>query len=435
MRYTLPRVFSESEIKFITIEEVKRALEENEFDTLMQLYHLFLHRDLKIAEGVEKRRDAILALEWSVEGGGKFMEQFLERFNLQSLLRHLTDAIYYGYAVIDMAWEIQEGYLYPHIKKIPPLALRYDSLEEEFYFLGKESQKIPLRSIQNKILFYNHTASEQIHNENLAFKILFYAILKHTAITFNMQYFDSLAIPPLIVKGSELGTEQKIQELIDEIVRLKSNSFGIFNDTITIESLKASNQADFLSLIRYFDDLIAQYITGGVLTGDVKGGSYALGKEQAKRLKEKVKGDAKLIESAVNGFLETVLRRNVANPKPVQFRFLLDDKEDRKELVSLIATLSQSGYEVQSDYIEEKLGIPIKRRAIEHNRAKALSYQEAQLRNLPDVEGIEEVSKILAQCSSFEEALSLIERMDNPKLEAALERLIFANSLLGALEE
>ena len=453
MKYNLPSLMYENDLYFITIEDVKEAIALNDFEKLMNLYYLFYTRDLKIAEGVDKRRDGILALNYKIENSNPFIEKFLKDFNIKRLIKQLSDAIYYGFSVVDVAYYVKDNILYPKPKKISPLALKYDELKEEFYFIEKNTSKeIYLKEIEDKIIFYNHTGSEKIHNENLAYKIIFYAILKHTAITLNMQYFDSLAIPPLIVKGGG-DDEEKVRELLGQIANLKSNSFGIFPDNITIDSLKVSNQADFLGLINYFDNLIAHYLTGqGTAADGSKAGSYALSKTTNERLKEKIKADAELIEEEVTKFLNKLIKINT-NYKEVKFEFIFENEVNKKELSQIIKTLNDSGYEVDEKYISDTLKIPVKKSSqvqsykVQENNSqfsilnsqfkKPLSYQEDQLLNtdLSDIKDeLNIVYKILNECNSYEEALSKIEKFDNPKLEEALERIIFANSLLGMLE-
>ena len=440
MKYNLPNLNYENDIYFITIESVKEAIAENDFELLNNIYYLFLNRDLKIAEGVEKRKDAILSLDYTIENENPFIKDFLKSFNIKKLIKLLSDAIYYGYAVIDLAYEVKNNLLIPKLKKIPPLALKYDSLQEEYYFLEKNTlNKIFLKNIEDKIIFYNHTGSEKFFNENLAYKIIFYAILKHTTITLNMQYFDSLAIPPIIVKGAG-DDEEKIKELLTQIANLKSNSFGIFPQDLSIDSLKVSNQVDFLGLINYFDNLISHFITGqGSASEGSKSGSYALSKTTQNRLFEKVKADASMIEEEVTKFLNKLIKLNT-NYNEVKFKFIFKDEVNKKELSNIIKTLTDSGYEIDEEYISNTLKIPVKKKTQKeiNSKLKPLSYQEDQLLNtdLSNVKKeINEVYKILQNSSSYEEALSKIEKFDNPEMEKALESIIFANSLLGRLEE
>lgn len=410
-KFSLPKLEINNAISYLTIEEVKQALAQNDFDRLNQLYYLFISRDLKIAEGVEKRKDAILSLDYKIDNYHKLLDEI----NINDLIKSLLDSIYYGYAVVDIRWDTTTGLLIPtEFKKLHPLSLRKldNTIDEYYYFYEKNSlQEIKLEEVKEKIIFHNHTKSEHIHTECLAYKIAFYAILKHTAIVYNMQYFDSLAIPPIIVKSSSIDDEKSLNDLIAQLQNLKSNSFGIFNENIDIQTLlKQGSQTDFLSLINYFDNLISLYITGLGLGGEgSKAGSYALSQTSQNRLYEKTKADATILADGITQFLNRYLSYNVAQFQKVEFSFIYD--EDR----------------VQSEKNAKKTT----------QTSKPLSYQEhhLEIESLTDVKDeLNDVYKIVKECNSYEEALSKIEQFDNPKMEQALERLIFANQLLGKFE-
>jgi len=418
--FNLPKLEVNRELSYLTIDQVKKALAGNDFDTLNQLYYLFINRDLKIAEGVEKRKDKLLSLEWEL----KNHHPLLDEININDLIKSLQDSIYYGYSVVDISWETDSGLLIPtEFKKLHPLSLRKwdNTVDEYYYFYEKNSlNEIKLEDVKEKILFHNHTKSEHIHTEALAYKIAFYAILKHTAIVYNMQYFDSLAIPPIIVKSSSVDDEKSLNDLIAQLQNLKSNSFGIFDENIDIQTLlKQGTQTDFLSLINYFDNLISLYITGlGIAAEGSKAGSYALSQTSQNRLDEKVKADATILADTITEFLNRYLSYNVSNFKRVEFSFVF--KED-------------SGVETS---VPQK---PTKEKNAKSSilKPKTLSYQERhlELNPLTDVKDeLNEVYKILKECNSYEEALSKIEKFDNPKMEQTLEQLIFSNHLLGELE-
>ena len=410
-KFSLPKLDINNAISYLTIEEVKQALAQNDFDRLNQLYYLFISRDLKIAEGVEKRKDAILSLDYKIDNYHKLLDEI----NINDLIKSLLDSIYYGYAVVDIKWDIKDYYLIPtEFKKLHPLSLRKwdNTIDEYYYFYEKNSLKeIKLEEVKEKIIFHNHTKSEHIHTECLAYKIAFYAILKHTAIVYNMQYFDSLAIPPIIVKTDAMDDEETLNDLIAQLQNLKSNSFGIFPQNLNIETLlKQGSQTDFLSLINYFDNLISQYITGlGLSAEGSKSGSYALSQTAQNRLIEKVKADATILNDTITSFLNRYLSYNLKEFKKVKFKFIFKEEEIVIE----------------------------KNKKNSNTNSKPLSYQEhhLELDDLKDVKDeLNTVFNIVKESNSYEEALSKIEQFDNPKMEQALERLIFANQLLGELE-
>ena len=345
--FNLPKLEVNQELSYLTIDQVKNALSQNDFDTLNQLYYLFLNRDLKIAEGVEKRKDKLLSLEWEV----KNYHPLLDKININNLIKSLQDGIYYGFSVVDISWETESGLLIPkEFKKLHPLSLRKwdNTIDEYYYFYEKNSlNEIKLEDVKEKILFHNHTKSEHIHTEALAYKIAFYAILKHTQIVYNMQYFDSLAIPPIIVKSSSIDDEKSLNDLIAQLQNLKSNSFGIFNENIDIQTLiKQGSQTDFLSTINYFDNLISLYITGlGIAAEGSKAGSYALSQTSQNRLEEKVKADAAILSDTITEFLNRYLSYNVSNFKKVEFRFIFK-KDSEGRIEDLGGRIEDSGSKV-----------------------------------------------------------------------------------------
>lgn len=411
-KFNLPKLDINTSISYITIEEVKNALANDDFDSLNQLYYLFINRDLKIAEGIEKRKDKLLSLEWEI----KNRHPLLEKISINELIKALLDSIYYGYAIVDIDWEVRDNLLIPSaFKKVHPLALRKwdNTIDEYYYFYEKNTLKeIKLEDVEKRVLFYNHTKSDYIHTEALAYKIAFYAVLKHTAIVYNMQYFDSLAIPPIIVKSSSVDDDKSLSDLISAMQNLKSNSFGIFDKEIDIDTLlKTNSQTDFLSLISYFDNLMSLYITGlGTAAEGSKSGSYALSQTSQNRLEEKVKADAGILQESITLFLNRYLGYNLREHQEVEFVFLFEDTAPTTKEANSKGTDTTS---------------------------KPLSYQEQQLKldHLTAVKGeLNTAYKILEDSSSYEEALSKIEGFDDPELEKALERLIFTNAIVGEIE-
>ncbi|SFP60834.1 phage portal protein family protein [Hydrogenimonas thermophila] len=437
--FNLPKLEVNRELSYLTIDQVKKALSQNDFDALNQLYYLFINRDLKIAEGVEKRKDKLLSLEWEL----KNHHPLIEKININDLIKSLQDSIYYGFSVVDIGWETDSGLLIPtEFKKLHPLSLRkWDNTVDEYYYFHEKNSlnEIRLESVKEKILFHNHTKSEHIHTEALAYKIAFYAILKHTAIVYNMQYFDSLAIPPIIVKSSSVDDEKSLNDLIAQLQNLKSNSFGIFNENIEIQTLlKQGTQTDFLSLINYFDNLISLYITGlGIAAEGSKAGSFALSQTSQNRLDEKVKADATILADTITEFLNRYLSYNVSNFQRVEFSFVF---ESETKVSSPNSGAGTSVPQNQNSGVETSVPQkPTKEKNAKSStlKPKPLSYQERHLdlNPLTDVKDeLNEVYKILKECNSYEEALSKIEKFDNPKMEQTLEQLIFSNHLLGVLE-
>jgi phage gp29-like protein len=417
----LPRLDNRTDIKFITIEQVKKTLTNNSFEELMNLYYLFLNRDLKIAEGVEKRRTNILNLEYEIHNSNKFIDDFLKDFDIYRLLHTLSDAIYYGYSLCEIVYDIKDGKVLPKgIKDISPLAVQYEEWEDEYFLNDYEFNRTNIKDIDSrKLIFYRHSSEvNYLQNSSNAYKMLYYAILKHTVMGYNLQYFDSLAVPPLIVTSSDLNDEKKIQELSTQLMSLKSNSFGIFSENEKIDTITVSNKANFDTTIKYYDNIIAQFLTGGsVISDGSSGGSYSLAQSQERRLMEKTKFDARLIENEVTRFLNQVLSINFESFEKVKFEFIYP-------------TVTKEEPTQQKEFNSKKANQF-------NNKDKPLTIQEKQLSNTnlnPIQREFKEALKILQNSSSYEEAVEKIEKLDNPKLEQMLENIIFGSIIEGLSE-
>ena len=455
----LPSITPEREAQFITIDRVKAALASNDFTEIISLFTLFGERDLKIAEGVEKRQNAIVGLTPVINAGAKekkILDALFEQVGHSEWLYALSEGIYYGYAMLELDWTAKEGMLLPQeLIHHTPTLLRYDEKRQEHYIPAKGEKKLYTEALWPRLMFYKHVKKgDLIQNRALAYKLLYYALLKHITIGYNIQYFDSLSVPPLIIKSAELSDEEQIKALTDALMALKSNSYGIFPGGIDIDSLQVGSQADFLSLIEYFDSLIAQYLVGATSISDGKAGSLALAKMQNDRFLEKITFDAKRIAEGYAQVLNTILSLNLPNFTPVTVTLPVQKESTPEEFAGIIKKLSDSGYEVDTKQIEQKLGVKLTRSTkTEHNqttksynhtqsaktegRALPLSIQE-QILQEEDLEPLKEeigaVMEILESCASYEEALIAIEQWDNPKMEEALLRLMTNSEIAGMIE-
>jgi len=447
----LPPIRPQREAEFITIDRVKAALSTNDFKEIIELFELFLDRDLKIAEGVEKRQNAIVGIKPVITAGAaekRVLDRLFEQVPLSEWLYAMSDGIYYGYSLLELEFEAMDGMVLPSgITHHAPTLLHYSDKKETHYIATKKEKKLYIPDLSPRVVMYRHAKKgDDIQNRALAYKLLYYALLKHVTIGYNIQYFDSLAVPPLIIKSADISDKEQIEALTTALMALKSNSYGIFPGDIDVDSLKAGTQADFLGLIEYFDGLIAQYLVGATSISDGRAGSLALARMQEERFQEKIAFDAKRIEEGMSDILNLILSLNLSSFTPVTFELPITKETTPEEFATIVKDLSAGGYQIEEEEIEKKLGIKIKRNPLKEKNHKEYNSKlpekpftlQEQLIDAEDMEPIQEelhqAYQILEQCSSYEEALIQIEQFENPKLEEALRRLIFANDLVGTME-
>ena len=234
--------------------------------------------------------------------------------------------------------------------------------------------------------------------------------------------------------------------MAEELYSMLSGDVAVIEDEDNIELITPTDKGAFKEILTYIDNQIRQAIIGTNLTSNVEGGSYAATKAHTETSNDIALGDSILVKSAIKSLITLFKELNQID---TQIEFKLKDQDDPNiDIASRdvnIKNLLGDKYTFTKDYLVKTYGIEIEEqknpttlqnKATFINSAKPLSYQEAQpLDTTSLTKEQEELFKILQNSSSYEEALSKIEKFNNPKLEEALEAHIFANGILGFLEE
>ncbi|ODS24183.1 hypothetical protein AB835_04705 [Candidatus Endobugula sertula] len=352
----------------ISIDRIKTILEEEDFGELQSLF-FYMMRDLKVASAVFSRREPLLALDYKITTENKDFAEWLEGedVDLEELINLLSFSVYYGVSLIDVTYDAVAGVstptlLAPNFELISPRFLyahKDKTLKKtiDHLYIKQDGKKRFISKLDpNYAVFHKHAVDiGEITDFSLASKLVWYFSLKHIALAHNLQYFDAVATPPLIAKTS--GEED---DVIEALYQLKSASVGVFGEDDVIEYLNVSNKAEFLKFIEYIDSQITTTILGNTLsTGDGKTGSYSQSKTHENRQTEKLRFDAKLIAKTITSFLRGLERLNFANPTKTKFKFDLKEDEDLEKLSRVVKNLSDSGYDLEEEGIEDTFGFKI----------------------------------------------------------------------------
>ena len=453
----------------ISAEKIKRVLEEENFSELQSLYY-FMMRDLKVASTVLARRTPLLGLEHTVVGDNlKFIEWLKTSVNLEELVNQLSFAVYYGVSLIDVRYSVADGKLVPDFKLVSPRYLRAHRNKVlkttlEHLYIKQGDKKLLINKLDpDKRIFHKHPIDiGEITDFSLASKLVWYFSLKHLALAHNMQYFDNVATPPLIVKTSSDNEDA----LVDTMYGLRSSCMGVFGKDDIVEYLNVTSRADFLRFTEYIDRQIATLVLGNTLsTGEGSKGSYSQSKVHENRQLEVLGFDTRLIAKTVTDYLNRLERLNFANPKGVIFSFNLKVKKDLKELSEVVKNLSDSGYELDQEDVETQLGFKItgkkepKTQAdnsilpqpgiltpgsissnSQQNQGKAHDILDTKQPNTGNLEKalVRHIETLLEDANSYDEAhnalLDAYPQFPIDELEAALFKAVANSALLAEAE-
>ncbi|KJY83291.1 hypothetical protein TW81_09855 [Vibrio galatheae] len=369
----------------IDIAEIKDALENEDFAQLQSLY-FFMMRDIKIASSVLMRKQPLLSLPYRIETDNEEFAEFIKNHvDIDALLNSLTHAIYYGVSLVDVDYRVIEQKLAPSFRHISSRYLYADKEDGKLkptidhLYIKQGSDKLYLSNLQpERRIFHKHPIDiGEITDFSLASKLVWYFALKHITIAHNMQYFDAVATPPLVMK-----TDSDEEEAVEMLYTMKSQSVAAIDkeDSISYLTLTQGSKAEFLSFINYIDSQITTLILGNTLsTGDGKTGSYSQSKVHENRQKELKSFDARLIGQTITDYLNELEKMNYGTPKGVRFVFDLTEKKDLKELSEVVKNLSGAGYEIAPEEIESQFGFKVKLKQTETQSTPSLDTNARQV--------------------------------------------------------
>ncbi|MGP1450857.1 MAG: phage portal protein family protein [Wolinella sp.] len=443
----------------IDIKKILAAQRGENHDELIALYHIFLQRDLHLSSEMLKRRIQLLSVPFFIECEDseirEFLECYLKEISFVNLIFDLSSAIPYGFSCVDMVYsplELGGKHFYAPLsfEVIHPRFFRWNETFRRFEISQDSNVRLNPKEMGEKLLFHEHRSdSGDMGDYALMNRLLFTCALKHAAISANMQYFENLGVPPIIVQYDS-DDEEMLRRILQQMQNLRGNSAGVFPKDALIQLLegKAGN-ADFLAFIEYCDTTISRYILGNTLSGAKEGGSYALGRVHDGRRKDFLTFDCRLIENSIQNLLKRVVKLNFSRTVPFAFKFDNSDEADEKLLSEIYKNLSDSGFEIPIEHIEKIFSIQGIKKAPENK----LSHMEKNSREkrLPlsrldrgiaheinrarfDAKAI--VDSILKNAESFEDAYDAILEFDGEefvKLEEALSHALANSALYGAI--
>ena len=474
---TLPKSGKNEAVTGVTIKQVKEMLHSDDLSQVVKLFSLMTQRDLHLSGALSSRRDQLQSLPFTIEGdseASKFALAYLEGIEFNLLLQDLSSSLEYGFTVLDLNWDVQtindKPYFVPVRQKM--LSARYFNYDdkkltdkEALYFkVGDKKKYLSSYDTRKMLLHLHKTDTEHITRYSPLYKAAWFVALKHQVIASNMQWFDALGVPPLII-NQDTADEKDLESVLYQALSLRSNAVGIFPKGVDAKLLTdgMGSKSDFLNFINYIDKQVSFFITGQTMatTSDGKG-SHALAKEHANRLTEKQTFDAKLIGKTLTDFINMVVEQNFPTPKKLVFKFVIKEQRNLKEASEVVKNLEGAGFEIPAKHIEKEFGIEgVKRKQAtntapncrvglptEHNASQAVDLSTLPLDktaaevakadlNSVEVTLMERFLKVLETAESYEEAFAILstdESVDTDELETLLAQYI-ANAHLQGLDD
>lgn len=374
-RFLLPTGFKSSDYEAVSISvsHIKSALYSSDISELLQLYATLIQRDLTLSSALNHRKQQLVNLPFTItdKDNEKAWQSILPHLKIPTLISRLGVAIEYGISITDMTWnevlaDDNKTYFLPiDFHTIAPLNLGHDTqvktgIDDALYLTSSAGKKSTLSSYSPaKLLVHYHPADDtHINRYSPVYKTAWLVALKHHALSRNIQYFDALGVPPLIVK-LDTYDEDELKAVLAQVMQTRSEvSSCVLPKEAEIDVLKGQGtKTEFLEFIKYVDEQIQLAINGNTLSSHhAESGSRAQSEVHERRLYEKRDFDARLLEASITRLLSVIAQINFSKSQ-VRFSFDLEVKQDLLELSQVHKNIADSGFQIPPEQMSQIYGI------------------------------------------------------------------------------
>ena len=318
----------------LSIDNVKNIILAGSLNDKMVLFQTMLAKDSQIIGDFRKARIQIGALDYKIEGDKSaiaFLEEMFQELDFDSLLHDLTTAIGFGFAPIELSWELKDGTWRPtKYQFIKHSLIHKEPITNRLYFFNDNGERIFLDSNPAKYLNYLHRGNSGFIEDFGLFNSLAWSFVVTDFIYSNyLNYTDMLGTPPLIA----IGDADKPEDILDQLLMLRDGNVGVIPENFKIQLLEAKGSGDhFLKVIEYLDKKKSNILLGGNLNSDSGShGSQSLGETQAKNKDQILWFDTAILQRFINKFIKTSLQFSKYSNSDIKFKFIYQNEQEKVE--------------------------------------------------------------------------------------------------------
>lgn len=447
-----------------------------------RLFNLIEQHDTHVFAEMAKRRRAVTGLGWKLTPRDDASQSEIDRTaELDDMLRKipdfegfhydLTDGIGKGLACHEIDWQTGSTWIPKGFLWVPQTDFRIDRATGVLQYL-KNGMPEPLR--EGGWVIHQHKALSGYIEQAALFRVIAWAHAYKSFNSLDMQRFLEKYGLPLRLGKYPAGIDAKQRDQLLKAVRnIGNDGAGVVPSTMSIDFIQATKTGtvdDFLNAIAYWEKKQSIAILGGTLTSqaDGKTSTNALGEVHEKELRKILLDDVVKIDPTMNAqVVRPIALINAMFPPdrvPV-FGHLTEETPDQAKMVDVLDKAAGMGMEIDVDYAHKIMQIPrakegavlLKANAKATPPANDTPPADAALTRLAALAGddittaygaqlaqlcapfeqqvIQQVSAIIAESGSFDEAMEKIDALRaDPKWAEALANGLMAAHLAGRVE-
>jgi hypothetical protein len=289
-------------------------------------------------EGEEAEQTALLDSDW--------FEQIIEE---------AVNSALYGYSLMEVA-----GFR-PDMNELDLRLIDRRYVKPEFSLVT--TQPYSMQGVEYKAKPYSRYCFwvGQPNDLGVLLQASYWAIIKKESSKDWAKFNEMFGMPVRIGK-TNVRDEELRNNMADMLKNMSSASWGVFDEDDLIEFVSASSNSsaglNYENLIDKADAQISKVILGQTMLSD-SGASYSQSKVHERVAQTIIESDQKRIERLVNGQILPKLTSLGWDFEGLTFQYVKQDEHTQLEKAEIVGKLSQAGYTIDPEQIEEEFGYRI----------------------------------------------------------------------------
>ena len=288
----------------------------------------------------------------------EFVEAQLARVNFDQILKAMHWGVFYGIAVGEIMWGIEDGRVVLDKVLVRDRAKFKYNVEGQLLYTGNNADEVmPERK------FWTFSAggdtTDNPYGLGLAHFLYWPILFKKHNVKFWLMGNEKAAtsIPHGTFDPRSPTAVSDKQQLLAALSAIKNGSATATPNNNLVQLLKGeSGTQDYETLCRYMDEGIALVTLGQVMTSQNVGGQYKA--EVQDDVKDDIiKADADLLCASFNATIATWLTEwNFPTAKPPKLWLLAEEPDESQTKAEMYAKLATLGYRPTLDHVKEVFG-------------------------------------------------------------------------------
>ncbi|AUK44883.1 DUF935 domain-containing protein [Pasteurella multocida] len=397
--------------------------------------------DSHVAGCVRRRKAAIKGLEWRITPTGndktdEILNTLFERLPLPQIITEMLDAALFGYQVLEVMWENQNGLWLP---------MEVIGKPQEWFVFDEQNQ-LMLRDKENrngklvpekKFLLTTQEANYTNPYGRPDLALCFWAAtFKRGGFKFWLEFTEKYGSPWLVGKHPRQAQTHEIEDLLDSLEQMIGTAVAAIPDDSSISMLESASKGGssqvFDEFLKYCKSEIAIALLGQNQTTEQESNraSATAGLEVTKEIRNE---DITLVESGFNQLLSWICELNFNVDTLPKFELYEQESIDKVQ-VERDQILSQMGVKFTAQYLHRTYGFEDGDiELINNNTEKTAEFNEPTLPpNIADgiVEQLEVEGELYVEewMQNIKDRLSQAESLEDfrNQLDSLIPELNFA---------